>query len=421
MTEKQRCGKINYKMFQNYICLPYSYIVLLFYTFVTTRSAKKSVGNTLFAPKVWGKCGILARGGECVRSKHNGLLLWALPALLLSGCSAVGQKAASISAIYGVAAVASLLILIGYCAAVKKKDVWHLLLFSSVLIVNIGYFALSVSKNLDEALLANRLAYLGSVFLPLSMCMIILHVTHISYGKWLPGLLLGIGAVVFLIAASPGYLDIYYKEVTLAQINGVSVLDKVYGPLHGVYLLYLFGYFGTMVSFIVYATLKDKIDSLAYAVLLAIAVFVNIAVWLIEQLVRIDFEILSISYIISECFLLGLNLLIRETEKQKAKSPEVLKKGNGANTPPAETPQSAADPAQLELFAVGLTKLTPKEQAIYRCYVEGMSTAEVMEQLNIKENTLKFHNKNLYGKLGVSSRRQLLMLHNSIHPQRPER
>ena len=37
-----------------------------------------------------------------------------------------------------------------------------------------------------------------------------------------------------------------------------------------------------------------------------------------------------------------------------------------------------------------------------------MNTAQVMEHLNIKENTLKFHNKNLYSKLGVTSRKHLL-------------
>jgi len=31
-----------------------------------------------------------------------------------------------------------------------------------------------------------------------------------------------------------------------------------------------------------------------------------------------------------------------------------------------------------------------------------------LQELSIAENTLKFHNKNLYGKLGVSSRKQLL-------------
>jgi DNA-binding CsgD family transcriptional regulator len=33
-----------------------------------------------------------------------------------------------------------------------------------------------------------------------------------------------------------------------------------------------------------------------------------------------------------------------------------------------------------------------------------------MLSLNIKENTLKYHNRNIYNKLGVSSRKQLIEL-----------
>jgi len=340
--------------------------------------------------------------------------------MLLCGCSPIGDKTASVSIIYAAAAVISALLLVCYCTAAQKKDAWYLLLFSSVLVVNIGYFTLSISGNLEEALLANRLSYLGSVFLPYSMCMIILNVTHIRCWKQLPYLLLGIGIVVFLIAASPGYLDIYYQEVTLEQINGVSVLNKVYGPFHGVYLLYLMGYFSTMVSFIVYATLKDKIDSLAYAVLLAIAVFVNIGVWLIEQLVRIDFEFLAISYIISESFLLGLHMLISETERTRVPSPVVeMIQPEEPPSPAPELHRPAVDQNQLDLFAAGLGELTPKEQAILKCYADGMTTAQIMEELAIKENTLKFHNRNLYSKLGVSSRKQLMAVY-AVYQSLPE-
>ena len=31
-----------------------------------------------------------------------------------------------------------------------------------------------------------------------------------------------------------------------------------------------------------------------------------------------------------------------------------------------------------------------------------------MKALDIKENTLKYHNKNMYGKLGVKSRKELM-------------
>ena len=333
--------------------------------------------------------------------------------VLLSGCNAIGDKAASASMIYAVAAVLSLLLLVGYCIIVKKKASWYLLLFASIVVVNTGYFALSISKELGEALLANRVSYLGSVFLPLSMWMIIIKATHIRYRKWLPGVLLGLALVMFLITASPGYLSIYYKEVSFAIVDGSSTLVKKYGPLHSLYLVYLLGYFSAMVATIIHATVKDKIDSLAYAVILAIAVFVNIGVWLLEQLVDIDFEFLSISYIISECFLLGLHIMMAEAEKLKNRLTQQIQ-----DMPPDETahktasstkvqPSADADTEMIEAFQAGLSHLTPKERELYECYVTGMTTDVIMEKLAIKENTLKFHNKNLYGKLGVKSRKQL--------------
>lgn len=330
-----------------------------------------------------------------------------LPLLLLAGCSTVGDKAQSLTVIYGIMAVLALFMLIAYCAVTKKKNAWYLLLFTSVLVVNTGYFALAASHNLTQALNANRLAYLGSVFLPLSICMIIVNVTRVHCPKWLPKLLVALGVVMFLVAASPGYLSIYYKEVTFQKINGVTVLEKVYGPLHGLYLFYLLGYFAAMVTTIVRATLKGKIESVAYAAILAIAVFVNIGVWLIEQLSRIDFEILSVSYIISEGFLLGLNLLMTEQERRVQ-----------ANVPaPEPAPSATADQVDREaltLFQDGVCRLTPTERTIYGQYISGSSTKQIMEQLNITENTLKFHNKNIYSKLGVSSRKQLIQIHSQL-------
>ena len=138
-------------------------------------------------------------------------------AIAFSGCTGVGDKAVSQSIIYGAAALISLLLLIGCCLVVHKRKIWFVLLFSSVLVVNIGYTILSISSGLQMALWANRLAYLGSVFLPLAMLMIILGVTNTRYKKWVPFSLFLLSAVVFLIAASPGILDIYYKEVSFQK------------------------------------------------------------------------------------------------------------------------------------------------------------------------------------------------------------
>ena len=339
--------------------------------------------------------------------RFRGAIPFLLISPILSGCGHVGEKTASISVIYGAVAAIALLLLAGYVLTDKKRDPWYLLLFSSISVVNIGYFLLSVSRSLEAALWANRLAYLGSVFLPLSMWMIILKVTRIHFPRWLRNALLALAGVVFLIAATPGYLSIYYRSVSFEAANGVGTLQKVYGPLHFLYLIYLLGYFTAMVVSIVQATLKDKIDSTAHAAILAMAVFVNIGVWLIEQLVSIDFEILSVSYIISECFLLGLRSLISEAEK---KTPS---QASTAGVSKAET-SDTEDPELLSIFVHGLTELTPKERALYECYIAGMPTDLIMETLSIKENTLKFHSKNLYSKLGVRSRKQLMEIHRKL-------
>lgn len=341
--------------------------------------------------------------------------------LSLSGCTAVGSKSNSLAIIYSIATVISALLLIGCIGLVRKKRLWFITLFASVLVVNAGYALLSISTGLEMALWANRVSYLGSVFLPLTMLMILLNVTNTPYRRRLPGILFAVSAVIFLIAATPGILPIYYKEVSFAVVGGVSTLVKVYGPLHPIYLVYLLGYFSAMVAIIIHANIKKTIDTTAHAIIIAIAVFVNIGVWLIEQLVHIDFEVLSISYIISELFLLGVHLVMNEYQRMS----KLIKQMESAQQyePDASAPEvmlekpineESIDPARIEAFMDGLKTLTPTERAIYDAYIARATSKEIMASMNIKESTLKYHNRNLYGKLGVSTRKELLELHKQI-------
>lgn len=338
---------------------------------------------------------------------------------LLTGCVPIGDKTASLSVIYIATALISSVVLAVYCCIIKKKDLWFLLLFSMIAIVNLGYLALSFSVTLEEALLANRISYLGSVFLPFSMLFIILNVCKYRYKKWLPVFLSAVSTVMFFIAASPGYSDIYYKDVTLNHVNGVTVLDKVYGSWHSVYLFYLVLYFSVMIFCTAYTTFKRKNSNTHHVIILIIAVTVNIGVWLIEQLVKIDFEILSVSYIISELFLLSLCFML-----QDEKAPEIT--AETTPTPPVSVFESESSPKdntnrqdeaflmQCDFFKSQIKTLTPTEKTIFTLYLDGKRTKDIMEELNIKENTIKYHNKNIYSKLGVSSRKQMLEIASAL-------
>lgn len=345
--------------------------------------------------------------------------------LMLSGCSATNDKPASVSIIYGVCTVLSLILLVIYCYAIRQKETWFLLLFCAIFVANIGYLSLSVAKNLEEALLANRIVYLGSVFLPMSVMMIILKITKIQYKNWLPGVLTAFVSIVFIITASPGYSDIYYKEVSFEIVNGTPTLHKVYGVFHDLYLLYILAFFAIIVSLVFYVIIKKRTSSASHAIILSVAVGLNIAVWILERSVYIEFELLSVTYLLTGIFLLGLHLMILENERLRALAgasatvPTVAE--DFSETLPSTEPvidniktSIDSDSAQYKLYIKGLRELTPTERTIYNYYIEGKNTSEIMISLNIKENTLKFHNKNIYGKLNVSSRKQLLEIYKEL-------
>lgn len=82
---------------------------------------------------------------------------------------------------------------------------------------------------------------------------------------------------------------------------------------------------------------------------------------------------------------------------------------------------STEDPAgeRLRLFVKNLESLTPTEKIVLGHYHAGLTTAQTLEAMFISENTLKFHNKNLYKKLLVSSRKELLGLYSEAKKLTP--
>ena len=61
-----------------------------------------------------------------------------------------------------------------------------------------------------------------------------------------------------------------------------------------------------------------------------------------------------------------------------------------------------------EFFICNLKTLTPTEYRVYELYLEGKTATEIASILGITTNTMKYHNRNIYSKLGISSRKQLI-------------
>ena len=341
---------------------------------------------------------------------------------LAAGTSAGAAKSFNMSVAYGVTTLFSLGLAGGYCLLMKKKDPWLLFLHASVVIVNLGYFALSISKTLGEALLANRISYFGSVFLPLCMLMAIMDVCRVRQFKPLPGLLVCCSVAVFVLAASPGYLTCYYKEVSLVFINGMAKLEKVYGPLHGVYLVYLMGYFGMMVGVILTSIRCKRVSSHKHAAILLTVVFLNIAIWFVEQLVYHEFEFLAVSYIVSEMLLLMLYGMMQDYGILASDAIAPAQRVELPVTTPAEAPaqeEAVADSeeAQAELSEDRISKivqtwaadyvLTGRECDVLCAILQNKRRTEIAAEMCVTEHTVKKHTGNIFSKLEVSSRSEL--------------
>ena len=146
-----------------------------------------------------------------------------------------------------------------------------------------------------------------------------------------------------------------------------------------------------MIGVAAHAAKRNKMRTTGQMTVLISVFSVNIGVWFIEQKVRFDFELLSVSYIISELFLLGLHFMIQEEERLLEEQMKLIN--------PEEEPENKISKEQKEIckiFSDGFKTLTPAERHIYGMYIEGKATAEIREELNITENTLKYHNKNMF-------------------------
>ena len=125
------------------------------------------------------------------------------------------------------------------------------LLIFGILALVIGIVALLCWKNQSIKILSEH-EFSYTTFLGNTKVYRFRDISGLPRKKWLQATLLGISILVFLIAASPGYLDLYYKEVTFQRVNGVCVLNKVYGPLH---FLYLVKSFPTLLLFLIFLLL----------------------------------------------------------------------------------------------------------------------------------------------------------------------
>ena len=323
----------------------------------------------------------------------------------------MADKTGNMAIVYSTIALLSVLLLIGYILLKKKKERLFVALFACVAVVNCGYFLQAVSNTLAGAMIANRISYLGAAYSILVMLLVIMDVCQVRRKKWMTWLLVSVSTLAFLLAASGDWLGLYYQSVSIETINGMTRLVKEYGPLHIAYPVYLLSYFVTMVAVICFAAKRKKLAAPKYAVFLAAAVLLNIGVWAVEQAIDVDFEFLSVSYIVSEVMLLLIYGMLQDygivQPGGALVSVQALAQMNTRPAVAGELPQDMED--LFCAFSGKVKTLSSAEMRILNYYIDGHEISEIPDLAYISIHTVKKHNRSIYQKLEVASRDELML------------
>lgn len=303
------------------------------------------------------------------------------------------------SVLYGVTCVASIVLLAISSVSYRKDNKWLMWLFLSVAVTNIGYFALSVSPNLVLAMTSNTVAYLGSVYISVFMFLTIASMCKLKIPNKVVALLLCIGVIVFVIATSAWYSDIFYVDVAIEKVNNATVLVKTYGVLHPIYKVYVILYLVAMIGILVYSFVRKENRHVYVSLYLSFLVAINIGIWLVESILKSRFEFLSVSYVISEILLIMFYSIVKKFIDAQNTPPEPIKTVEYFDS---RDSQAAADEfAQTDL-------LSKREREVMKLLLEGKKRKEIAEELFVTESTIKKHSASIYKKLEVENRKELL-------------
>lgn len=186
----------------------------------------------------------------------------------------------------------------------NKISPCYILLFSSMIVSNLGYIFLYRSETIEEALLANIIPYVGSAFAPLCVIFCICDLCHVNIKKPFTILLTILAIIDFTLPFTVGYTDIYYKNATLEFAKGYSYIVKQYGPLHIYHILYIsFGMLVTSSLFLYVCIKKNRVSFNIIGQFVTIMLLISMT-YIIERLCKSKIDFMPLSYCIGEAIIL---------------------------------------------------------------------------------------------------------------------
>ncbi|MBE5865565.1 MAG: HD domain-containing protein [Lachnospiraceae bacterium] len=171
----------------------------------------------------------------------------------------------------------------------------------------IGYLSLALSQTLSEAVLANKICYLGGCFLPPVMLSAICAVCNYQLPTWIRNLIYSYSFFVYAMILTTGVNEFYYTEVYLDSFGDATVLGHTYGVGHIFFYINLYGHMIIQIIYLAYNLYKKYTVSRKNLWVLVMLEASNTVLFLLSRMLDSSFEIMPLTYVFNGWILIYLN------------------------------------------------------------------------------------------------------------------
>lgn len=188
----------------------------------------------------------------------------------------------------------------------KQSNFYYPLMFLMMGISNGGYLALSVSRGLEKAILANKVFDIAGCFLMPLVFLCVLELCHITVPFWIRMLLICINMGIYLLDLSVGHCSLYYASQYITRHNDFTKFHFSVGPLYFLFPLQLILYAIAIFGITYYCFRHRKTVSYKNLGYLIAMLATTIIIYLTKLIFRYDINFIPLAYAIDGIILISL-------------------------------------------------------------------------------------------------------------------
>ena len=190
----------------------------------------------------------------------------------------------------------------------KRFNVYSAVFYTLIPFCELGYWLLANSTTLEEAMMANKIIYVGGCFLPLFYMLFIYSICSVKIPKPIVLAAFIIATLIYSSVLSIKHSWLFYSEIKMVLEGDMPILEKQYGPLHTVCIIWIILSFTANLAVIVYSFFKNNKVSTRHAILLFLIDVLAVLLYFGRDIIGKRVELVGVAYLLMQAgYLLIIN------------------------------------------------------------------------------------------------------------------